>query len=630
MCGICGFYLQDERSVDPNILKKMTSSLQHRGPDDEGYYTDAGIALGHRRLSIIDLDTGQQPIHNEDKTVYVVFNGEIYNFPEIKSELEEKGHKFYTKADTEVLVHLYEDIGEGLLEKINGMFAFAIWDGKKRKLFLARDRIGIKPLYYSYNSNGLAFASEPKALLRLPWVEGRLDLQGLNHYLSYDFIPAPYCIYKDIRKVPPGHQIVYQNGELRCECYWDLDLSDRFDWKLDEEEICELIWAEFCRGVKMRLISDVPLGVLLSGGIDSTSVLAALKHEGVDGVKTFSIGFEDPSFDETKYFRRAATFFETEHHEEVLAPHKLIEIIPEVASILDEPLADASIMPTYLLSLFTKGYVKVALGGDGGDELFAGYPTYQAFFLSRYYERFPRMIRYCIEAIVKKLPVSFDNMSFDFRAKKFIDGITYPPVERNYIWLGTFSPDMKKRLVTNETGEEWGDFNAFHVLHDYLNGKVFSSELGKLLYLDTKLYLQEGVLAKVDRASMAHGLEVRVPFLDHLFVELVTGFPEELKLKGFSTKYIWKKAIKDRIPDEITRRRKKGFGIPIAKWLCRELKELMLEMLSEERLKRQGIFNPSVVQRLVADHLARRANNRKKLWNLLIFQLWWDSFGAGS
>jgi asparagine synthase (glutamine-hydrolysing) len=628
MCGICGFYLSDEQLVNPAVLRKMTSSLQHRGPDDEGYYIDGGVALGHRRLSIIDLDTGKQPIHNEDKTIYVVFNGEIYNFPELKKELEEKGHSFYTKTDTEIIVHLYEEMGERCLEKLNGMFAFAIWDGKMRKLFLARDRIGIKPLYYAYNSKALAFASEPKALLQLPWVEGRLDPQGLSCYLSYDFIPAPYCIYEDIRKVPPGHHIVYQNGKLSCERYWDLDLTDRLAKGLDEEEICELIWAEFCRGVKMRLISDVPLGVLLSGGIDSTSLLAALRHEGVDDVKTFSIGFEDPSFDESMYFRNAASFFETEHYEEVLAPRKLIDIIPHVASILDEPLADASIMPTYLLSRFTKGYVKVALGGDGGDELFAGYPTYQAYLLSRYYERFPRMIRYVIEAIAKRLPVSFDNMSFDFRAKKFITGIAYPSVERNYIWLGTFSPDMKKRLVTNRIGEEWGGFNAFHVLHDYLNGKVFSSELGKLLYLDTKLYLQDGVLTKVDRASMAHGLEVRVPFLDHRFVESVTGLPEGLKLKGFTTKYIWKKIIKDRIPAEIERRGKKGFGIPIAKWLCGELKGLMEEMLSEERLKKQGIFNPFVVQRIVVDHLARRVDNRKKLWNLLIFQLWWDRFGT--
>jgi asparagine synthase (glutamine-hydrolysing) len=630
MCGICGFCFPDERPVDFDVLVRMTSTLQHRGPDDEGYYTGAGVALGHRRLSIIDLDTGKQPIFNEDKTIFVVFNGEIYNFPELKKELEKKGHRFYTKTDTEVLVHLYEERGERCVEDLAGMFAFAIWDGQRRKLFIARDRLGIKPLFYAYNGKDFAFASEPKALLRIPWVEGRLDPQGLSHYLTYDFIPAPYCIYEDIRKVPPGHQVIYQNGASRCESYWDLDLSDRFDGNLDEGELCELIWGEFCRVVKTHLISDVPLGVLLSGGIDSTSVLAALRYEGVDDVKTFSIGFEDPSFDESRYFRRAASFFETEHHEEVLAPPKLIDILPEVASILDEPLADASIMPTYLLSRFTKGYVKVALGGDGGDELFAGYPTYQAFLLARYYERLPSAMQSLIETVVKRLPVSFDNMSLDFRVKKFIYGIPYPPVERHYSWMGTFSPDEKEELLTPDIKRRLEDLNSFYVLHDYLRDKSFSSELGKLLYLDTKLYLQDGVLAKVDRASMAHGLEVRVPFLDHRFVELVTGLPEGLKLKGFTTKYIWKKAIKGRIPDEIGKRGKKGFGIPIAKWLCKELKGLMLELLSERRLKSQGMFNPSIVKRLVSDHLARRADNRKKLWNLLIFQLWWDSFGARS
>jgi asparagine synthase (glutamine-hydrolysing) len=630
MCGICGFCFPDKRSVDIDILKKMTSTLQHRGPDDEGYYTNKGIGLGHRRLSIIDLDTGKQPIHNEDETIYVVFNGEIYNFPEIKKELEKKGHRFYTKTDTEILVHLYEEREERCVESLAGMFAFAIWDEKKRKLLLARDRIGIKPLYYAYNGKGLAFASEPKALLQLPWVERSLDTQGLSHYLSYDFIPAPYCIYEDIRKIPPGHQVVYQDGRFRCESYWDLDLSDRFDGDLDEGELCKMIWRDFCGVVKTHLISDVPLGVLLSGGIDSTSVLAALRYEGVDDVKTFSIGFDDPSFDESKYFRRAASFFETEHHEEVLAPHKLIDIIPEVASILDEPLADASIMPTYLLSRFTKGYVKVALGGDGGDELFAGYPTYQAFLLSRYYEKLPQIMKSFVEAAVKKLPVAFKNMSLDFRAKKFIHGIPYPPVERYYIWMGTFSPNEKKELLASGIKRGLEDLNSFYVLHDYLRDKTFSSELGKLLYLDTKLYLQDGVLAKVDRASMAHGLEVRVPFLDHRFVELVTGLPEGLKLKGFTTKYLWKKAIRDRIPEEIRKRGKKGFGIPIAKWLCGELRDLMLELLSEKRLKKQGIFNPSAVRRLVTDHLAHRVDNRKKLWNLLIFQLWWDSFGARS
>ncbi|RLA96942.1 MAG: asparagine synthetase B, partial [Deltaproteobacteria bacterium] len=328
-------------------------------------------------------------------------------------------------------------------------------------------------------------------------------------------------------------------------------------------------------------------------------------------------------------FRKAASFFETEHHDEILAPGTLLEIIPEVASILDEPLADASIMPTYLLSRFTRGYVKVALGGDGGDELFAGYPTYQAFVLARLYERMPSPARAVLEAVVRRLPVSFDNMSFDFRAKKFIQGIPYPPIERHYLWLGTFSPQEKEELLTDGIREALKESDSFRVLYDYLEGRAFSSELGKLLYLDTKLYLQEGVLAKVDRASMAHGLEVRVPFLDHLFVEFVTGIPEGLKLRRLKTKYIWKETIREKVPREILKRGKKGFGIPVAKWLCGELREMMLELLSGERLRRQGIFDPRPVERLIEDHLARRVDNRKKLWNLLIFQLWWHHFGRG-
>ena len=628
MCGICGVSFSEPRVPEKAFLEEMSRTLSHRGPDEEGVFIAPGVGLGHRRLSIIDLVSGTQPIGNEDGTVQIVFNGEIYNFPELKRELEGKGHRFRTRTDTEVIVHLYEEMGEGCLERLNGMFALALWDDKRKRLFLARDRIGIKPLYYAHNGKDLAFASEPKALLKLPWVDGGLDPEGLSHYLSYDFIPAPWTIYRGIRKLPPGYRGIFEGGEFRTERYWDMDMGDRLRG-LKEGDLKEVLWEEFCRSVRMRLISDVPVGVLLSGGIDSTSVLAALRYEGVSDVRTFSVGFEDPSFDESRYFRKAASFFETEHHDEILAPGTLLEIIPEVASILDEPLADASIMPTYLLSRFTRGYVKVALGGDGGDELFAGYPTYQAFVLARLYERMPSPARAVLEAVVRRLPVSFDNMSFDFRAKKFIQGIPYPPIERHYLWLGTFSPQEKEELLTDGIREALKESDSFRVLYDYLEGRAFSSELGKLLYLDTKLYLQEGVLAKVDRASMAHGLEVRVPFLDHLFVEFVTGIPEGLKLRRLKTKYIWKETIREKVPREILKRGKKGFGIPVAKWLCGELREMMLELLSGERLRRQGIFDPRPVERLIEDHLARRVDNRKKLWNLLIFQLWWDHFGRG-
>jgi len=629
MCGICGIVNAEGRGVQEGILREMMKALAHRGPDEEGCFFAPGVGLGHRRLSIIDLVSGTQPIGTEDGEVQVVFNGEIYNFPSLRRGLQQRGHRFCTRTDTEVIVHLYEEEGEGALKGLNGMFALGLWDGKRKKLLLARDRMGIKPLYYAYNGRELAFASEPKALLRLPWVKDRVNLEALNLYLTYDFIPAPLSIYQGIRKLPPGHLLIFQEGELKEAPYWDVDMEDRPLGDASEEELCERIWRDFCRSVKMRIIADVPLGVLLSGGIDSTSILAALREEGVGEIKTFSVGFEDPSFDESRYFRKAATFFETEHHEEILAPQRLLEILPEIATLMDEPLADASLMPTYLLSRFTRQEVKVALGGDGGDELFAGYPTYQAMRLATYYLRLPRWMRALTEALIERLPVSFDNLSLDFRAKKFIQGLGYPPVRRHYVWLGTFTPEEKIDLFTPQVRDALEGMDEMALLEEMLQGKRFSSLLGKLLYLDLKLYLQEGILAKVDRASMAHGLEVRVPFLDHQFVSLVAGMPEGLKLKGLTTKYIWKKALRGRIPQEILRRGKKGFGIPIAKWFAGELKELMLEVFSEEALRRQGIFQPPTVRRLIEEHLARRKDNRKKLWNLFIFQLWWRNFGGG-
>lgn len=628
MCGICGFSFPDKNPADFDVLVRMTSTLEHRGPDEEGYHTDMGIALGHRRLSIIDLATGRQPIHNEDETIYAVFNGEIYNFPELKRDLQAGGHTFYTKTDTEVLVHLYEEMGERFLEKLNGMFAFAIWDGRKRELFLARDRIGIKPLYYAFDGRHLSFASELKSLLKTPFVDGTLDLESLSLYLTYDFVPAPYSICKGIRKLPPGHYLVYRDGRLWERPYWDLDLRDRWGENVPQERVCQEIWSRFRKAVRMRLISDVPLGVLLSGGIDSSSVLAALREEGVDKIKTFSIGFEDSSFDESSFARRAATFFGTDHYEEILSPQKLLDILPTVGSLLDEPLADASIIPTFLLSQFTRKSVKVALGGDGGDELFAGYPTYQAFRLAQIYARVPSWLRRnLVETWVMKLPVSFDNMSLDFRLKKFVRGMSYPPIIRNYVWLGTFSPEEEQKVLNAEIGAEVAELDEYGILNNYLDGKVFDSLLAKLLFLDMKLYLQEGVLVKVDRASMANSLEVRVPFLDHYFVDFVTALPEGLKLRGLTTKYILKKTMEDKLPRQIVCRKKKGFGIPAAKWIAGDLKELFLDLFSAERIKRQGIFDPTAIQDLLEEHLAKRVDNRKKLWNLCIFQLWWDNYG---
>jgi len=630
MCGICGFLLPHGERVDPEVLTAMTSSMTHRGPDDAGYVVDSPVGLGHRRLSIIDLDTGHQPIHNEDHTVQVVFNGEIYNFPELKRELVNKGHKFYTKTDTEVLVHLYEDMGKELLQRLNGMFGFAIWDKQRGALFLARDRIGVKPLYYSWDGHRLAFASELKAILTLPWIRRELDPESLQLYLAYDYVPAPRSIFKSIRKLPPAHFLWCTKGHIDEKPYWALDLADRWGRGVPEQEICDTIWSQFRRAVRRQLISDVPLGVLLSGGVDSTSVIAALREEGVGDIKTFSIGFHDPSFDESRFARLAASHFETDHHEEILEPRTMVDILPSVTRVLDEPLADASIIPTFLLSKFTRQTVKVALGGDGGDELFAGYPTYQAFRLAQIYTGIPEWLRrMLVERWAVKLPVSWDNMSFDFRVKKFISGLSYPPVVRNYVWLGTFSPREQEGLLSPHMGvEKWTD-NVYGILDELLEGRTFDSLLGKLLFLDMKLYLQEGVLVKVDRASMANSLEVRVPYLDHEFVDMVTGLPEELKLRGWKTKYIFKEAVRGKLPAELVSRKKKGFGIPVAKWIAGDLRALFSEMLSQDRLRSQGIFNPTVVSHLLQEHLDRRVDNRKKLWNLFIFQLWWDNYGRG-
>jgi asparagine synthase (glutamine-hydrolysing) len=606
----------------------MTWSLRHRGPDDEGYYTDDGVAFGHRRLSIIDLETGHQPIHNEDESVIAVFNGEIYNFQELRDDLIRKGHRFYTRTDTEVLVHLYEELGEHLVERLNGMFGFAIWDRQTRSLLLARDRIGIKPLYYAFDNGRLAFASELKSLLAVPWVNKELDMRALSLYLTYDYLPCPHSILRGVNKLAPGHYLTYRDGQLREHEYWNLDLQDRWDEKASEEELCAEIWSRFTDAVKRRLISDVPLGVLLSGGIDSTAVVAALREVGVGDLKTFCIGFEDASFDESSFARRAASYYETEHHEEILQPETMLAILPEIGSIMDEPLADASIIPTFLLSRFTRKTVKVALGGDGGDELFAGYPTYQAFRLAQLYAKLPRWIREgIVEKCVHRLPVSFDNMSFDFRAKKFVSGIGYPSTIRNYIWLGTFAPHEQRMLMNGQMADELPDLDQFRILQELLEGRSFNSILGQLLFLDMKLYLQEGVLVKVDRASMANSLEVRVPFLDHRFVEFVTGLPERVKLRGLTTKYIFKKTVRHKLPPELTTRKKKGFGIPVAKWIAGDLRDLFLDMFAEERLKRQGIFAPGAIRGLLDDHFAIRVDNRKKLWNLFVFQLWWDNFG---
>jgi asparagine synthase (glutamine-hydrolysing) len=629
MCGIVGFLTSKATNVPEwDVLKKMRDILIHRGPDDFGEYirplNEKGpfVFLGHRRLSIIDLTGGHQPLSNEDGTIWVIFNGEIYNFKELKEELKGRGHQFRTHSDTEVIAHAYEEYKEGCFRYLNGMFAIAIWDEERKRLVLARDRLGKKPLYYSLLNGTFLFASELKAIMAYPSFPRVVDPISFMKYLFFEFIPCPYTIFMDAKKIPAASYLVWDRKKIEVKQYWSPFDPQKGEKNLSEAE-AELRMMELLKeSVKRRLISDVPLGVFLSGGIDSSAITALAQKEVPGRIKTFSIGFEDPSFDESKYGSLASKYIGTEHHEQMMTPTDLLNIVPGLPDILDEPMADASILPTYLLSKFTRAHVTVALGGDGGDELFAGYPTYLAHKLANQYGRYLKIFHPTLNYFGNLLPVSDDNISFDFKLKKFLSGIGYPDGIRNSVWLGSFpfleiekvlSPDIHRQLRRDQLFEE---------ISIYEGEYPYDDRLTKLQYLDLKLYLQESILVKVDRASMACSLEVRAPLLDHELVEFVMGLPSEWKLKGFTSKYILKKALANWLPGEVIKRAKKGFGVPIAKWVKGPLKELFEDMLSPDRIAREGFLNPEYVITLLRDHLANKKDNRKQLWTLLVWELW--------
>ncbi|OGZ32970.1 MAG: asparagine synthase (glutamine-hydrolyzing), partial [Candidatus Portnoybacteria bacterium RBG_13_40_8] len=618
MCGITGYFGEGNRE----ILKKMTDSLRHRGPDDEGFYIGERIGLGHRRLSIIDLEGGHQPMTNEDKTIWVVFNGEIYNFQELKEKLEKQGHQFKTKSDTEAIVHLYEEKEEEFLEELNGMFAIALWDEKKEKLILARDRLGEKPLYYVVFNQNLVFGSELKALLAHPLVKKELDLGSLAKYLIYEYAPAPHSILKDIYKLCPGEYLVYKNNQASVKKYWEISF-DKNPENLTKDEYLGELEKRLEGAVKKRLVADVPLGIFLSGGLDSTSLAYFAQKNSSKRIKTFSIGFVDRSFDESEYARQAARFLKTEHYEKILEPKDCLNLIPQIADFLDEPLADASLVPTYLLSQFTREKVTVALGGDGGDELFMGYPTFQAYRLDRIYQKIPSWLRnYFIQPLIKNLPPSFNNISFDFRLKRFIAGSSFRPEIKNQIWLGSFEPAQLRDLLAPSIYQQIKLNKIFEDIENYLEGVKSKSIENRLIYLYLKNYLQDDILVKTDRASMAVGLEVRAPFLDYTLVDFINSLPTEYKLRGFKTKYLFKELMKNKLPQNIVYRPKKGFGLPIAKWLKNDLKVFVLDSFSESKIKREGIFNFNYIKNLLQEHFSGQKDNRKVLWTLLIFEIW--------
>ena len=626
MCGIAGI-VQTAGPVDREALRRMTSTLHRRGPDDEEYHIadDLGggtsVGLGFRRLAIIDLSGGRQPMCNEDGSLWIVCNGELYNYQDLRPELEARGHKFRTHCDVETLLHLYEERGVDCVSAVNGMFAAAIWDAKAQTLFLARDRLGKKPLYYRATPTQLLFGSEVKALLQHPACPRELDRRSLSKYLAYEYVPSPHCIFQGINKLPAGHTLTWKRGETRIRRYWDLQFPEPL--RRPEAQIAEELRERFKEAVRLRLISDVPLGVFLSGGIDSSSVVAMMAElRPAAQIKTFAIGFEEQSFDESRYARRVAELFGTEHHQDILQSRVMLDMLPEVASFLDEPFADASVIPTYLLSRFTRQHVTVALGGDGGDELFAGYPTFPAHRIARFY-RLPQVVHNRLALpLANLLPVSTDNFSFDFKVKRFLRGAVAPPAIRDQIWLGAFTPAEQETLLDGMAS----DIDHYEDVAQVEKDCPTHDPVHRLVYQYCKLYLAEDILVKVDRASMACSLEARAPFLDYTFVEFVNSIPSHLKLKGLKSKYILKQAMRGKLPPEILARGKKGFGIPVAKWFRGDLKDLVADTLSTARIKEQGLFNHLTVERLLTEHLQGTRDNRKELWTLLMFQLWFDTY----
>ena len=629
MCGITGWANLDSYTPPPEgareLLHAMCERMVHRGPDSEGLFTTSGVALGMRRLAIIDLVTGEQPAFNEDKSIAVILNGEIYNYRELRSDLEKRGHSFRSASDTEVLPHLYEEYGDKMVGELNGMFAFALWDSRRRKLLIARDRFGEKPLYWGVFDNTLLFASEPKVLLAHPAVKPSLNLQALRQYLSFDYVPAPLSIYEGINKLPAAHQLVLENGRVYVDRYWQLSYKTA-DPVPSENEAAEHLRDLLADAVRMRLVSDVPLGVLLSGGVDSSSVAALAVRASSEPVKTFSISFAEASFDESAYARGVAKFLGTDHHEERLSANLAANLVSEIGAWMDEPFSDPSLVPTYLLSRFTRKHVTVALGGDGGDELFAGYPMYAGLRWAEFYKRIPVALRSSIvEPLVKLLPVKTKNLSFDYKALRFITGAKYDAVSRHHVWFGSFTPEEQIQLLTPEA---LAGTNS----DIYEQARAFAEEcdsedlVTRLQSVDTRLYLAEDILTKVDRSSMAVSLEVRAPFLDPRVAEFAASLPCNYKLRGHKTKYILKKAVNEMLPRFVTRRGKKGFGVPVAEWLKVKLRPLARDLLSPERVRRAGVFNPAYVSRLQDEHERGIANHRKLLWTLLMFELWHESF----
>lgn len=615
MCGIAGYWGRGSSE----ILSDMGRAIAHRGPDDEGTALVDDIGFVHRRLSIIDLSpAGHQPMYSEDGSVVLVFNGEIYNFLELKQTYLQ-GCRFRGGSDTEVLLRLYEKQGVSFLEHIRGMFAVALYDRRTKKLILARDPVGKKPLYWTANNGLFVFGSEIKAILRHPGVTKSLDHDALAKYLVYEYIPGPQSIFDGIHKLEPGHVLDYDGENIHSSAFENLHPNQGryggsfFDAKADFEVL-------FSDALKKRMVADVPVGVFLSGGLDSSMVAYYAARTSKTRIKTFSVGFTDTAFDESKYAREVSHLLDTEHHEFKVEPNNLLAAVQDIPNVLDEPMADSSIIPSLLLSSFTKSHVTVALGGDGADELFLGYDTFFAHKIGMFYEHIPLAIHRMLNSIVSNLPVSHAYMSFDFKAKKFLSGFGHPPMLRNTLWMSAFTPS-ELQLIMHEVPTEEVLFTS--ALRSYTDGK---NGWDNLVSDYLKGYLLEDILVKVDRASMFSGLEVRSPFLDLEVVKFALNLPVHYKLHGRKQKYILKELMRSKLPDHIINRTKHGFNMPIGSWIRSDLKEFFHDVLLNGALVRSGLFKREGLAILLESHIVGTVDNRKKLWSLLVLGLWMEKW----
>lgn len=624
MCGINGFFQfrnKFNKNKIENMILKMNNQIIHRGPDDDGVFLDNNIGLGMRRLSIIDLDTGSQPIFNEDNTLVIVFNGEIYNYKSLKKDLINKGHIFYTNSDTEVVLHCYEEYKKNSFNKLKGMFAFSIYDIKKEKIILARDRAGEKPLYYHKNNNHFIFASELKSILSTNLLKKAINKKGLNQYFRLTYIPAPYTIFNNVYKLKPGHYIeISQNGKIKTKEYWDVEYKEHFLIR-DYDECKAKLRETMYKAVEEAMVSDVPIGTFLSGGIDSTIITGIASQLSIKKIDTFTIGYKDQQFDESERAKLAADFHNTNHHLKFLDHEDILNNLDRILKNIDEPFADSSYLPTYMVSNFASNYVKTVLTGDSGDELFGGYEKYLIGFYSNKYNRLPKWVRKnIIEKIIYKIP---DTTSLTRKVRKVIDNSHKNIFEqrKSLMCLGFKENEIRKLLKP-----QYLQNNSLNFIRNYYTDINMDSELHNALYTDLKVVLEGDMLHKVDRASMLNSLETRVPMLQKDVIELSAKIPAEYKINSKNKKIILKDTFGDLIPEELINAKKHGFGLPIGKWFKNELKSKLLKELNEDRIRSEGILNYDYIEKVLEQHFSNKVNRFSELWSLFVFQKWYHEY----